>query len=62
MSCYSVHLEDVLPDGVDSVAMNGKIVMKEFAPAVTTVSLHKHVTFKNPDVEKIFIDAACATS
>jgi hypothetical protein len=36
--------------------------MKELAPAVIAVNLHKYVTFKNPDVEKISIDVACVTS
>lgn len=83
----SIKPEDILPDGIDSIAMNGKIVrkgtiaaflanidmiespavtkeqkqaaldtMKDLAPAVIAIGLHKHVTFKNPEAEKILID------
>jgi hypothetical protein len=36
MLSYLVHLEDVLPDGVDSAAINGKIVRKEAMAAFLT--------------------------
>lgn len=86
-----VRPEDVLPDGVDSAVINGKMVrkgtiaaflaniailedpattekqkqeainlMKALAPAVVAIGLHKHVTFKNPEVEQLLLDAeAC---
>lgn len=84
----SVRPENVLPDGVDSTTINGKIVrkgtiaaflantdileninaseqqkreaintMKELAPAVISIGLHKHVIFKNTQVEQILVDA-----
>lgn len=31
--------------------------MKKLAPAVIAIGLHKHVTFKNSQVEQILIDA-----
>lgn len=31
--------------------------MKEVAPAVIAIGLHKHVIFKNPQAEQILIDA-----
>jgi hypothetical protein len=31
--------------------------MKELAPAVITIGLHKHVIFKNPEVEQILVNA-----
>lgn len=80
--------EDILPDGVDSTTINGKIVrkgtiaaflanadilenknateqqkqeaintMKELATAVVSIGLHKHVVFKNNQIEQILIDA-----
>lgn len=89
---YLIRPEDVLPDGVESVAINGKKVrkgtiaaflantdiledsvatekqkqeaktlMKELAPAVIMIGLHKHVIFKNPEVEQILIDAENVT-
>jgi hypothetical protein len=84
----SVRPEDVLPDGVNTTAINGKTVrkgtiaaflantdilenlytteqqkqealnmMKELAPAVIAIGLHKHVIFKNSQVEQILVDA-----
>jgi hypothetical protein len=84
----SVRPEDVLPDGVDTTAINGKMVrkgtiaaflanadilenqhateqqrrealnmMKELAPAVIAIGLHKHVIFKNSQVEQILVAA-----
>ncbi|VVC75428.1 hypothetical protein AQUSIP_07180 [Aquicella siphonis] len=84
--------EDVLPDGVDTTAINGKIVrkgtiaaflanadilenpaatqqqkqqaintMQELAPAVITIGLHKHVVFRNAQVEQILVDAELST-
>ena len=81
--------EDVLPNGVDSTAINGKVVrkgtiaaflanadilenpsatenekkaahdaMKDLAPDVIIIGLHKHVRFINPEVEKILADIA----
>lgn len=29
-------------------------ILRELAPAVRTVGLHKHVTFKNPLIEQLF--------
>jgi hypothetical protein len=83
-----VRPEDVLPDGVDATAINGKTVrkgtiaaflantdilenlhtteqqrqealnmMKELAPAVIAIGLHKHVIFKNSQIEQILVDA-----
>lgn len=85
---HSIRPEDVLPDGVDSTSINGKIVrkgtvaaflanveifekqdgtvqqkqeamkaMKELAPGVIAVGLHRHVVFKNREIEQILIDA-----
>lgn len=82
-----VTAEDVLPDGVDTTTIDGKILrkgtitafllnleilenpeatepqkqaavnmMKELAPTVINVGLHKHVVFKNSQAEKILID------
>jgi len=31
--------------------------MKELAPAVIDIGLHKHVIFKNSQVEQILVDA-----
>lgn len=31
--------------------------MKELAPAVISIGLHKHVVFKNNQVEQILVDA-----
>jgi hypothetical protein len=31
--------------------------MKELAPAIIAIGLHKHVTFKNSQIEQILIDA-----
>lgn len=31
--------------------------MKELAPAVVSIGLHKHVIFKNPQIEKILVNA-----
>lgn len=84
----SVRPEGVLPDGVDTTSINGKMVRKgtiaaflanadilencnanehqkqealnmmlELAPAVITIGLHKHVIFKNPQVEQILVKA-----
>lgn len=84
----SVRPEDVLADGVDSMAINGEVVrkgtiaaflanvdilesstatekqkveatntMRELASAVITIGLHKHVFFKNSEVEKILTEA-----
>jgi len=84
----SVRPEDVLPDGIDSTSINGKMVRKgsiaaflanvailenvnsteqeklsainmmiELAPAVITIGLHKHVVFKNPQIEQILVMA-----
>jgi predicted amino acid dehydrogenase len=84
----AIRPEDILPDGVDSTAIHGKIVrkgtiaaflanteilehpnstkqqkqeaieaMKELAPAVIAVGLHRHVVFKNNEIEQILIDA-----
>jgi hypothetical protein len=83
-----VRPEDILPDGVDSTFINGKMVrkgtiaaflanvdllekenateqqrreainiMKELATAVISIGLHKHVVFKNNQVEQILVDA-----
>jgi hypothetical protein len=88
----SVRPEDVLPDGVDTTVINGKMVrkgtiaaflantdilenqqtteqqrqealnmMRELAPSVIAIGLHKHVRFKNTQVEQILIDAECET-
>lgn len=85
---HSIRPEDVLPDGIDSAAINGKIVrkgtiaaflanteilenpnateqqrqeainmMKELAPSVIAIGLHKHVIFKNSQAEQILIGA-----
>lgn len=82
-----VRPEDILPDGVDSTFINGKMVrkgtiaaflanvdllekenateqqrreainiMKELAPAVISIGLHKHVVFKNNQVEQILVN------
>lgn len=87
----SIRPEDVLPDGVDSTYINGKLVrkgtiaaflantdilenqnateqekqeaiyaMKELAPAVIAIGLHKHVIFKNTQVEQILVNAEIA--
>ncbi|HHF7372544.1 hypothetical protein [Legionella bozemanae] len=84
----SIRPEDILPDGVDSTSINGKIVrkgtiaaflanvevfekqdgteqqkqeamkaMKELAPEVIAVGLHRYVVFKNREIEQILIDA-----
>jgi hypothetical protein len=89
---HSIRPEDILPDGVDSTAINGKIVRKgsiaaflanvevlenlnstqqqkqnaltmlvELAPAVVAIGLHKHVEFKNPQIEQILVNADAAT-
>ncbi|MBX3708236.1 MAG: hypothetical protein KIT56_01005 [Gammaproteobacteria bacterium] len=88
MSLNSVRPEDILPDGIDNAAINGKIVrkgtiaaflanadilenqtisdqqkqaaiqtIKELAPTVIATGLHKHVIFKNAQIEQILIDA-----
>lgn len=89
MSNYKpVRPEDVLPDGIDNIAIDGKTVrkgtiaaflsnteilenpaateiqkqaakdlMKELAPAVIAIGLHKHVVFKNPEAEKILVES-----
>ncbi len=85
---HSVKPEDILPDGIDSTILNGRVVrkgsiaaflanleilenpnateqqkqnaidtMRDLAPAVITIGLHKHVIFKNEQVEKILVDA-----
>lgn len=36
-------------------------VMKELASAVVAIGLHKHVIFKNPQVEQMLIDAEKCT-
>ncbi|CAM4478773.1 MAG: hypothetical protein LEGION0403_FIIPPAGN_02449 [Legionella sp.] len=82
-----VRPEDILPNGVDSTFINGKMVrkgtiaaflanvdllekenateqqrreainiMKELAPAVISIGLHKHVVFKNNQVEQILVN------
>ncbi|MFT4058004.1 MAG: hypothetical protein QM652_00485 [Legionella sp.] len=87
-----VRPDDILPDGVDSTIINGKMIrkgtiaaflanvdllekksttehhrqvaikiMKELAPAVISIGLHKHVVFKNKQVEQILIDAEVIT-
>lgn len=33
-------------------------IMKELAPAVVAIGLHKHVIFKNPEAEQLLVDAA----
>jgi len=84
----SVQPEDILPDGVDSSLLAGRVVkkgtiaaflanidilespitngkqkdaaiqtMKELAPSVIAIGLHKHVTFNNSQAEKILIEA-----
>lgn len=88
----SVRPEDILPDGVDTTAFNGKTVrkgtiaaflanadildnpaatekqkqeaintMKELAPDVVAIGLHKHVIFKNPEAEQLLVDAKIST-
>lgn len=78
----------ILPDGVDSTTINGKMVrkgtiaaflanaeilenptaseqqkqaaknlMRELAPDVIIIGLHKHAVFKNLEVEQILIEA-----
>jgi hypothetical protein len=37
-------------------------VMKELAPAIITIGLHKHVIFKNPRVEELLINTAKGAS
>jgi hypothetical protein len=80
--------EDILPDGIDSTSINGKLIrkgtiaafltnidilenplatkiqkqgaietMKELAPAVIAIGLHKQVIFKNYEAEHILVDA-----
>lgn len=88
MSNYNpIRPEDILPDGIDKIAIDGQTVrkgtiaafllnteilenpaatekqkqeaknlMKELAPAVIAIGLHKHVVFKNPEAEKILTD------
>ncbi|WP_392537729.1 hypothetical protein [Legionella sp. 227] len=84
----SIHPEDILPDGVDTALIDGKIVrkgtiaaflanadifehpnstekqkeeaikaMKELAPVVIAVGLHRHVVFKNKEIEQILVEA-----
>jgi len=84
----SIRPEDILPNGIDTTSINGKVLRKgtvaaflanvdifendtasesqkqnamsmliELAPAIITVGLHKHVIFKNSQVEKILIEA-----
>lgn len=36
---------------------NAMNMLKELAPGVITIGLHKHVVFKNPMVEQVLIDA-----
>lgn len=88
MNTKSLRPEDIVPDGVESISVNGKIVrkgtvaaflanadvlenptatekqkqdainiMKELAPDVVAVGLHKHVTFKNTEAEQLLVDA-----
>jgi len=33
-------------------------IMKELAPTVIAIGLHKHVLFKNPQIEQILVEAA----
>lgn len=87
-STHPIRPENILPDGVDAAAINGKVVrkgtiaaflantdilenpnatsqqkqeaintMKELAPAVIAIGLHKHVIFKNPQAEEILVNA-----
>lgn len=88
----TVSPEAILPDGVDSTFINGKVVRKatiaaflanadileqtnateqqkqvainmmlELAPAVIAIGLHKHVVFKNPQIEQILVKAEIQT-
>lgn len=84
----AVKPEDILPDAVNSVAINGIVVrkgsiaaflanadilenanslpkqkqaaiemIKELAPAIIVLNLHKHVVFKNAQIEQILVAA-----
>lgn len=88
MNIHTPRPEDILPDGIDSTELNGKVVrkgtiaaflanaeilenaqadektkqvalttLKELAPNVIAIGLHKQVIFKNPVVEQILVDA-----
>lgn len=50
---------DVLenPAVTEKQTQEAKSLMRELAPAVITIGLHKHAIFKNPEVEQILIDA-----
>jgi hypothetical protein len=91
MNNNPIRPEDILPDGVDSASINGRIVRKgsiaaflanadilengnstaqqkqnainmliELAPAVIAIGLHKHVEFKNSQIEQILVKAETA--
>jgi hypothetical protein len=46
-----------IPDVTEGQKKGAMDAMKELAPAVIAIGLHKHVVFKNPQIEKILIDA-----
>ena len=50
---------DIIEDPVATPAQieDAICTMKELASAVIAIGLHKHVTFKNPKIEQILLDA-----
>lgn len=50
------------PDATEQQRQEAINTLNELAPAVITIGLHKHVIFRNPQVEQILTEAEIPTS